>query len=167
MSLIFCFNLWCLSCTNVLHSSAAKNCVREGPVNDIVTDIFLTVENWYEASVKILSSLFRGGMPFSVSFWGRHWFYMPIYFDIATTRTCVSITWNATKEKSFSKKSRIQKRTLKHLHALKFSAPESVIFSFPNIDAQCRCKESLERLLSGEMETVCKSCHCFDFCPVA
>jgi len=37
-----------------------------------VTDVFITVENWYKAPVHILAGLFQGTMVSSASFWLRH-----------------------------------------------------------------------------------------------
>jgi len=55
-------------------SSTAENFVRGGAVNDVLSltvpsVYFLTVENWYKAPVKVWTSLSRGGMASSGSFW--------------------------------------------------------------------------------------------------
>jgi len=61
-----------------VNSTAAKNFVREGPVNDIVSHwrrlksdcsfrFILAVENWCKAPAKMLASLFWGGMASSAA----------------------------------------------------------------------------------------------------
>jgi len=70
---------------------------RAQSVTSSVTDVvlsstvpsayFLTVENWYKAPVKILTSLFRGNMASSASFWLRHrpfFSFMSVRIEIST-----------------------------------------------------------------------------------